>query len=281
MEKSLRDEIAKISEIAQLDFEHDNLLFIDPYRINEQSSDIAKKAKSKITRYFEIFFKCVEENDRGKALYIGKYLHEINATKLGYTNVKSIPKGKGFSQRDLLIIFDEAIKIKNYIEDMPDILVLADNVGPDKVSDLTTNIIYEELLEFTLLIISKYNLNIDKTKKRKIIFNVEEQLWEKRELMIPCIEGEEILFIPNKIVSTSEIFSYENVYHKLVYPFYKTNTAVHRLIRLLKNGEERPDCKKIKERYPLKRETVKEFKIRYKDKYEQYKNEMLHDYWRQ
>lgn len=281
MEKNLREEIAKISEIAQLDFEHDNVLFIDPYRINEQSSELAQKAKAKIIKYFGLFFKCVEENDREKALYLGKHLREINATKLGYTNAKSIPRGKGFSQRDLIIIFDEAIKVKNYIEDMPDILVLADKVGPDKVSDLTTNIIYEELLDFTLLIISKYNLDIDKIKKKKNVFNVEEEIWEKKELLIPCIDGEEILFIPNKIVSTSEIFSYGNVYQRLVYPFYKVNTAIHRLIRTLQSGEVRPDCKKIKEKYPLRRDTVKDFVINFRGEYNQYKNEMIHDYWRQ
>ena len=39
--------------------------------------------------------------------------------------------------------------------------------------------------------------------------------------------------------------------------------------------------KKIKEKYPMKRETVKEFKQKYTDRYKQYKDEMIKDYWRQ
>lgn len=35
MKKELENKIREITEIQQLDFEHDNLLFIDPYRINE------------------------------------------------------------------------------------------------------------------------------------------------------------------------------------------------------------------------------------------------------
>ena len=118
-------------------------------------------------------------------------------------------------------------------------------------------------------------------KKKKWIFDVDIQEWHKKEILVPCIENDEILFIPDKLVSSYEIFSYENVYNQLVYPFYKTNTSIHGLIRLLKNNEERPNCKKIKEKYPMKRETVKEFKQKYTDRYKQYKDEMIKDYWRQ
>ena len=281
MNKELKDKIEKIQEIVQLDFEHDNKLFIDPYRIDETRSELLKRAKEKILKYFDLFFYSVEHNLRDNAAKMGEHLHEINATKLGYTNRNDKPKGKGFCQRDLLVIFDEAIKIKDYIEDMPDILVLAENVGPDKVSDLTTNIIYEELLEFTIGIIAKYDINIELKKKKKWIFDVDIQEWHKKEILVPCIENDEILFIPDKLVSSYEIFSYENVYNQLVYPFYKTNTSIHGLIRLLKNNEERPNCKKIKEKYLMKRETVKEFKQKYTDRYKQYKDEMIKDYWRQ
>lgn len=281
MNIELKNEISKIVEITQLDFEHDNKLFIDPYRIDEKKSKLLKKAKEKILKYFDLFFYTVEHNLRDNATEMGRHLHEINATKLGYSRKEDIPKGKGFSQRDLLVIFDEAIKVRDYIQDMPDILVLAENVGPDKVSDLTTNIIYEELLEFTKEIIDKYKLKIEFIKKRKWIFDVYKQQWEKKEILIPCIDNEEILFIPTGLVASYEIFSYENVYNKLVYPFYKNNTSIHRLIRLLKNGEERPNCKKIKKKYPMRRETVKEFKQSYTDRYNQYKDEMIKDHWRQ
>lgn len=281
MEKSLKQQIEKIKEIAQLDFEHDNLLFIDPYRINESKNELLKRAKKKILKYFDLFFYSVENNLREKAKEMGEHLHEINSTKLGYSRKDNIPNGKGFSQRDLLIIFDEAVKIKKYIEDMPDILVLAENVGPDKVSDLTTNIIYEELLEFTEIIILKYNLNINSRKLKKWVFNSEIQKWQQRGFEVPIIDNKEILFIPNDLIAPYEIFSYENVYKKLVYPFYKTNTSMHGLIRLLKNGEKRPDCKRIKETYPLKRYTVKDFKKHYRKEYIQYKEEMIKDYWRQ
>ena len=281
MEKEFKENLEKIDEIVQLDFEHDNKLFIDPYRIDEKRSELLRRAKYKILKYFDLFFYSVEHNSRDNVAKMGEHLHEINATKLGYTDRNGKPKGKGFCQRDLLVIFDEAIKIKDYIEDMPDILVLAKNVGPDKVSDLTTNIIYEELLEFTIGIIAKYHLDIELTKKRKWIFDVDEKCWNKKELLVPCVDKDEILFIPDKLVASYEIFSYENVYNQLVYPFYKANTSIHRLIRLLKNNEERPDCKRIKEKYPNRRDTVREFKQNYKDRYDEYKKEMIKDYWRQ
>lgn len=280
MKKELENKIRKITEIQQLDFEHDNELFIDPYRIDEKENELLRRAKEKILKYFNLFFYYVQNNKRSNVAKMGEHLHEINATMLGYSSKDDKPKGKGFCQRDLLVIFDEAIKIKDYIEDMPDILVLAENVGPDKVSDLTTNIIYEELLEFTIGIIAKYDLDIELRKKSKWIFNIDIKEWQKKEILIPCIDSEEILFIPKKITATYEIFSYENVYNQLVYPFYKVNTSIHRLVRLLKNNEERPDCKRIKEKYPMKRDTVKNFKQKYKERYSEYKSEMIKDHWR-
>ena len=50
MDKELKDKIEKIQEIVQLDFEHDNELFIDPYRIDEKRSELLKRAKEKILK---------------------------------------------------------------------------------------------------------------------------------------------------------------------------------------------------------------------------------------
>ena len=116
-------------------------------------------------------------------------------------------------------------------------------------------------------------------KKSKYIFDVFKEKWIKKEFDIPVIDGEEILFLPKKIVESYEIFSYETVYKKLVYPFYKTNTAIHHLIRLLKNNEERPDCKRIKDKYPLKRDTVREFKEKFPQDYKRYKDQVQKNYW--
>lgn len=281
MKKELINAISKIEEIAQLDFERDNELFIDPYRLNELDGELAKRAKQKILGYFDLFFKYVKEKDEEGVKRIGRHLHEINATKLGYTDKSNKPSGKGFCQRDLLFIFYKATQISDEIEDMPDILILSDRVGPDKVSDLTTNIIYEELLEFTKSIINKYKLDVEFENRTKYIFNIESQNWEKKNILIPLIDNEEILFLPKKIVATYEIFSYQSVYHDLVFPFYKIHTAIHNLVRFLKDGSTRPDCKKIMKKYPNRRATVEDFKNQYPKEYKNYKNNMIKDYWRQ
>lgn len=281
MKEKLKKKIAEIKEIQQLNFEHDNQLFIDPYRINERDGELAQEAKRKIIKFFDIFFKCIKDGNREKVLLIGKYLHEVNATKLGYTKPNTPPNGKGFSQKDLVYIYDEAKKIEKSIEDMPDVFVLAENVGPDKISDITTNIIYEELLQFTIGINHKYNLNLEFVEKSKYIFDVGEEKWTKKKFMIPTIDGEEILFLPKNIVESYEIFSYETFYKQLVYPFYKVHTAIHHLIRFLKNGEERPNCKKIMRKYPLRRDTVKNFKTAYPDEYKTYKEDIQKYYWKQ
>lgn len=275
MKRELFYKIRKIDEIVQLRFRHDNKLFIDPYLIKETESELLARAKKKIEIFFDLFFKCIEQNDIEKAQMLGKYLHEINATKLGYGAEKNSSGGKGFCQKDLLHIFNEAIKIRDYIEDMIDVLIFTQNVGPDKVSDLTTNIIYEELLEYTTYIIDKYGLEIDFKKKNKWIFNLENKSWEKKKVLIPFIDEEEILFLPESIVSSRQIFSYEKVYRNLVFPFYKANIKNHKFMRIAKNGEEVLDCKKLRKEYPLTKNIVKDFRIRYPQLYTEFKKNCM------
>lgn len=277
MKRELFYKIRKINEIVQLRFKHDNKLFIDPYLIKETESELLARAKQKIIKFFELFFQCIEQKDIKTVEMMGKYLHEINATKLGYGAERNSSGGKGFCQKDLLHIFNESIKIRDYIEDMIDVLIFTQNVGPDKISDLTTNIIYEELLEYTTYIIDKYNLEIEFKKKNKWTFNVENKCWEKKRMLVPFIDNEEILFLPESIVSSRQIFSYEKVYRNLVFPFYKANIRSRKFIRIAKNGEEVLDCKKLRKEYPLTRNTVKDFRIRYPEVYRKYKTEIKED----
>ena len=186
MNKNIEEKLRNIPEIKQLeDFEHDNLLFIDPYRINEKDGELAQRAKTKILKYFDIFFEAIKEGDREKVLNIGEHLHEINATRLGFTSKDTFPKGKGFSQKDLVKIYDAARDVEDCITDMPDVFVLAENVGPDKVSDITTNIIYEELLEFTKNIIKKYKLDLECKLVKKYVYDVFEEKWIKKSINVP------------------------------------------------------------------------------------------------
>ena len=53
-------------------------------------------------------------------------------------------------------------------------------------------------MEFTIGIIVKYDLNIELIKKGKWIFDVDAQEWQKKEILIPSIDNDEILFIPDK-----------------------------------------------------------------------------------
>lgn len=280
MKESLLKQIRKIPEIKQLNFECDEKEFIDPYRINPSNGTWAEKAKIKITKYFDVFFRAVEENDISTVRNLGKHLHEINATRLGYSRPGKYPVGKGFSATDLVEIYNAAQSVKKYITSMPDILLLADNIGPDKISDLTTNIIYEELLEFTNYIIDKYKLDIDRSIKKKWIIDVENETWIKKELVVPIIDGKEILFLPEKIVTTSQIFAYRNVYKELVWPFYKFNPSIHGLIKILKDGREKSDCRRLKKKYPMTRATVEAFVKVYPEKYKLYKENIQKQYWR-
>ena len=279
-EEEKLQKIKKIEEIKQLDFTRDNEFFIDPYRITVRDWKYGKIAREKIINFFDEFFENVKDDNVRNILIQGEHLHEINATYLGYSSGEANPRGKGFSQTDLLTIYKESEKVSGLIDDIRDILVCARNVGFDKVSDLTTNIIYEELLQYTHDINKEYSLELEEKTVNKWIFNSDQKRWERKPKQVLYLNQKEILFVPEKIAKETELFSYDSFYENLVIPFYKVNAAIYNLVRTLKDGKtEKPNIKLIKQKYPKCKATVIQFKQEHPEEYKKYKDSLVNDYW--
>jgi len=280
-EEKIINKIRDIKEIYQLeDFTKDNRKFIDPYRINPNDSIYIPGAADIVNQYFERFFEDVKTNNEKDVYKIGEYLHEINDNRLGYTNYESEPKGKGFCVKDLLNIYKSAKENENLIDKMPDILVFARNIGPDKISDLTTNIIYEYLYYFTEYIIKKYSLTFERKNIKRYIWNMRENRWINREFRVPLLYGKPILFLPDEIVCSSLIFSYKTTYTHCFMNTFKANPKILNIVRYRKDGGIEADCGKIKELYPQNRDTVEKFGKEYRSNYEAYRDDLLKDFWR-
>ncbi len=280
MNSNLIKRLDEIPEIFHLeDFTKDNRWFIDPYRINQINGIYIPGAEELVKKYFELFFKAVKTEDKKEIIRLGRYLHEINDNRLGYTSADSDPCGKGFCCTDLLDIYEAARENDSLIDQMPDILVFARGIGPDKISDLTTNIIYEHLYAFTEDIIQKYELDMKRKSIRRYVWNAEREMWTEKRFDVPLLEGKPILFIPNEIVCKQPIFSYERVYSKCFMKEFRGKPDILGITRKTKKGLE-ADCKIIREKYPECRDTVEKWSRKYRSVYERYRNEMVRDAWR-
>lgn len=274
--------ITNPSEVEFLDIdleEGDNLYFLDPYLISIDNSDFSKICIEKIHNYFGGIIKNAASNSVQEMKSMSKHIIERNETRLGYSTSRNI-RGIGFCQRNIMDIFYQ-VQRKNLktplIEDTYDCLIFLDNVGHDKISDLITNIVLEDLIEFTQNQCIKLFIPMQQCNLKDPIWDANKMQWKKEPVMLPTFEENPIILVPKHLVGEQQYFSYSRVYKEFVYEDLKSNYAVLGFIQLLSNGRTKPDCKKIRQAYPKNKSTVASYALAHHGKYLNFKEHLLED----
>ncbi|TMP15879.1 hypothetical protein [Pseudoalteromonas sp. S2893] len=182
----------------------DTQLFIDPMLLEESShKEMREGASSSYKKRFNNIIKLLSlsklEDDvpwrNAKRLF---KFSEISWTCLGYgTSVR----GSGFGKDLIASTLDTAAQIVSLgVDDVDLFMALAlfeEGIGPDRISDMTTNIIINDLIDFSL--------NINKTLKIPTKeFKID---GSKYNLVENPYSGQPILFVPNDIVRDLPIAS--------------------------------------------------------------------------
>lgn len=144
----------------------DTKLFIDPLLLEHSDQpEISQNAVAQYRRHFEIIIKLLEastsRNDvpwRNAQRYLE--LHEIPGTCLGYgAGIRGSAIGSGLSDH-LIATAKEIVDIG--IKD-PDLFIamalFESDIGPDRISDITTNVIFEALASFNDRILGELGLH--------------------------------------------------------------------------------------------------------------------------
>lgn len=151
------------SVLEQLDvvdvlLESDTLLFIDPMLLpeskhSEMKIDANKQYIDTFTRIIQLLRACRIDNDSDVAWRTAKKLFsfsEIGWTCLGYG---TSDKGSGFGPQLVNNTMKTAHQIINMDIEDPDLFMVMslfeEGIGADRISDMTTNIIFDSLVKFT------------------------------------------------------------------------------------------------------------------------------------
>ncbi|RBW44593.1 hypothetical protein DS885_11045 [Psychromonas sp. B3M02] len=175
----------------------DTLLFIDPMLLAESKHDeMNTGAVNSYKKRFELIIKLlsaskVEDDVAWKGAKKHFKFSEISWTCLGYgTSVR----GSGFGKDLISTTLDTASQIVSLgVTDTDLFMALAlfeEGIGPDRISDMTTNIILFDLINYTLRVNETLKLP---TKPHKIGT-------EEYNLIINPYSGAPLLLVPNDIV---------------------------------------------------------------------------------
>lgn len=188
-------------------------LFIDPFLLFGSKKKEYKDLHNKIVDYL-IFLK--EKSEQGiielsqvKSWYV---FSEVKQNWFGYSKVGNTGSGLGLKfgktmSASMHIVFDDLSKEKiTQTSHLEKAGLFEIGVGKDNISDFTTNLIKEYLLEYTEKF-ALMNINPSLTKKiniNKVYFDYELERWMPKEYTLPYILDDFVILTPIDILTKDD-----------------------------------------------------------------------------
>ena len=190
-------------------------LFIDPFLLFQSEKTEYQKLHNEIIEYLKFLRdKSLEGEIRKGLLNHWFKFPEVKQNWLGFSTTGN--SGHGLSEKfaislnkNLKHIFknfsDEEIAKSSHLETL---CLIEDGVGIDLISDFTTNLIMEYLLEYTQSFAQKY-LKPTQTRKlpiRKVKFDYKTERWGKKYYTLPFHNNDFVILTPKDLLTQDEMW---------------------------------------------------------------------------
>ena len=273
-------DITDETDFIDVELDTDNKLFVDPFLIYISKDEMSISCSNKIVGYFSKLLKYAQLGDRGNGYKLVRYLQENNEVRFGYSSGR--PAGRGFGINKGKELFDDLCHSKavstGLVSDIFDASIMIENIGADKISDLTINIILCELIDYTQKQCILHNIPMEEIKMIRPVWNSELEKWEKNQVVVlPVHDGKPIILIPKNFARAHLVYTYGRYYNLEMIPQYEKVVASDPssgLVKILKRGIV-PSRTKIRAEYPCNRCRVIEHIENNPDNYNEYKRRQL------
>ncbi|MEV0545544.1 hypothetical protein AB0H98_01910 [Nocardia salmonicida] len=188
-------------DFIDVELDSDTPLFIDPSVLASIDSAWAQSCVSAIQSYFQEVIDLIRSGKSDEARALLSRLREDNSTRLGYS---SSNKGSGLGTGLADKFYSElsrsnAIK-SGLISDIEDTALLVENVGEDRISDVVTNIIRRQLIEYTQQTASYYGIPLKSNVAISAYWDTRAKKWVGGLFDLPVPGGSPLLLVPKSIV---------------------------------------------------------------------------------
>jgi hypothetical protein len=240
-------------------------LFIDPFAIHHRVDSWSVDCHNLIVDYFQRVIKNIRDGETDNAKILLSYLHEPNQTRLGLSHGRR-PRGRGIGSDQANDLFKALQRSKavrtGLLRDLEDCALLIEGIGPDKISDITTNIIRAPLISYTQQQCHLWGISPLRKVSAGHAWLGGTQEWATQYSELPVCFEHPIILVPKAIVRLGSEFAAQDYYNREILEFLQahhlsTNTN---LVRLLKSGVRKPPHKKtLKESQPFSKHFIYEF----------------------
>jgi predicted GNAT family acetyltransferase len=194
---------------VNINLETDCKYFVDPFKIARCSDPMCYKLREKIIDFYKDFLHDVQS---GKGNHYLDAFHEVKPIRFGYAKDSFGGKGVG---KDLSRKIIDSIKHSKayqtgYVRDIEDWTIFIKQVSSDRVSDLISNIIVDDLIIFTQNFCNENNIPMiscgNVNGEMIMHFDTKRKLLERTTDLLPYDHKmRPIILVPNFIVKKNSV----------------------------------------------------------------------------
>jgi hypothetical protein len=188
-------------------------LFIDPFLLFNSKKKEYRDLHQQIIRY--LLFLREKSSDASVQIGLVKTLYtfrEVKQTWLGFSELGNEGRGLGAKFARALhgnlhrIFHDFGTEKLSKGTHLEKLCLIEAGVGKDNISDFTTNLIKEYLLEYTQAFTKQFVAR--NTRKRFLVekahFNYKTETWESKRFLLPKFENEFVLLTPKNLLTKED-----------------------------------------------------------------------------
>lgn len=265
-------------DFVNVDTDRDTPLYIDPYVFNVRNDAWSVYCREAVISFFDAVIQAIRNGDaqRGRALM--NHLGEPNETCLGVSTGKPAGRGIGGSQADDL--FDRLARSRaaqtGLLSDLSECELFVERIGPDKISDMTTNIIRRNLIEYTQAQCALHSIEMRRDVPSGKLWNSADCKWEEIYVSLPIVDNKKVILVPKSTARWSMAFSHQSYYNEFVLTYLQSEHLRQHsgLVEVLKNGRERVTKKRLIEIHPLSKNFLADFSSEHPEILERYRTLM-------
>jgi hypothetical protein len=198
--------------------ERDILLFLDPYAISLRDDAWSNLCLDHINSFFQTAIDLIHAGDEHAAKAVLSNLKEPKETGLGYGTKPR--RGRGVSGGKALDLYASLSRSRaaktGLLQDLAEFDLFIDGIGPDGLSDITTNIVKRALIEYTQRECTLWGIPMRDGVAVPRVWNSDRAQWTSEHCRLPVLDGAPLLLVPKFSVRRQMTLTSQEFYSDFV-----------------------------------------------------------------
>jgi hypothetical protein len=256
--------------------DRDVLLFVDPFAISLRNDAWSLQCLEHINSFFQKAVDHIRDGAVDEAKKVLDNLREPKETGLGYGTRPR--RGRGVGGEKALNLYDALANSRaaqtGLLTDLGEFDLFIDGLGPDGLSDISTNIIKRPLIDYTQQQARLWRIPLRANVAISRIWDLAEQKWVSGYFNLPVISNSPLILVPKFSVRRQMALTSQEYYNDYVLDYLEQEEIARGsgLVHVIKSTGRRVVHKKdLKEKYQFSKNFLAQFSAATPDVLRRYK----------